>query len=189
MKHPTNERGSRAPGRGSEPESGRREVRVKRGSWLVVLPRFIRDRLRLTEPGPVYWHRGRPGEVVVTLTPKRHAGAPDTKGLVRDLADAQRTIERLRQRDESKLRAMYAEGYALGYQTGVEITMKPHQRRANEVRRRKLWAHAFPKAAAAGSGPGQPNARRRVEPVPAPVLDAAPAVEPEAVSSTGLPLD
>lgn len=172
MKHPTNERGSRAPGRGSEPESGRREVRVKRGSWLVVLPRFIRDRLRLTEPGPVYWHRGRPGEVVMTLTEKRHAGAPDTKGLVRDLADAQRLIGRLRQRDEARLRSMYAEGYALGYQTGVEITMKPHQRRANEVRRRKLWAHAFPKAAAEGYKQGDGGVRQSVERAPAPVLEA-----------------
>jgi len=182
MKHPTNEKGSRVPGRGSEPESGRREVRVKRGSWLVSLPRFIRDRLRLTEAGPVYWHRGRPGEVVMTLTEKRHPGAPDTKGLVRDLADAHRTIERLRQRDEAKLRSMYAEGYALGYQTGVEVTMKPHQRRANEVRRRKLWAHAFPAAAADGRMPCQPGAMRPVEAVSSPVLEGKPPVKTAARS-------
>lgn len=172
MTHPTNVKDSRAPGRGNEPESGRREVRVKRGSWIVALPAFIRTRLGLTEPGPVYWHRGRPGEVVLTTRPTRTGGAPDTKGLVRELADAQRLIARLRQRDESKLRAMYAEGYAHGYQTGVEVTMKPHQRRAQEVRRRKLWAHAFAGAATTQQPKVGEVTRRKVEPAPAPVLHA-----------------
>lgn len=142
-RHPTNEKGSRAPGRGREPESGQREARRKGSGWVVALPAFVRRRLGITEPRPVYWHLARKGEAVVSITQTRRTGAPDTTSLHKELEEAKRLVEHLRQRNVSREHALYAEGYALGRQDEREVLTKPTGKRANELRKRRLQYHVW----------------------------------------------
>lgn len=161
--HPTNRKGSRSPGRGSEPESGEREARRKGSGWVVALPAFVRRRLGITDPGPVYWHVARRAEAILTTTRERRSGGPDTTSLIRELEQANRLVARLRQRNESRERALYAEGYALGRQDEHEVLTKPGGKRANELRRRRLGHYAW-------SG-RIPRGYVQVERVAAPVLE------------------
>lgn len=147
----------------------KREARRKGSGWIVAIPVMVRRRLKLTDPGPVYWHLGRRGEGVLTMSPTRGAGGPDTTGILNDLADARKLIDRLRQRDASIERARYAEGYALGRQDEHDVLARPTSKRANELRRRARAFRAW--------GARIPAGYVAIEKVPAPVLEAAPAPE------------
>lgn len=147
----------------------KREARRKGSGWIVAIPVMVRRRLKLTDPGPVYWHLGRRGEGVLTMSPTRGAGGPDTTGILNDLADARKLIDRLRQRDASIERARYAEGYALGRQDERDLLARPTSKRANELRRRARAHRAW--------GDRIPAGYVRVEPVAAPVLEAGPVSE------------
>src|SRR5262249_40495018 len=110
----------------------KRRARRQGSGWLVALPPSVRHKLRLTEPGPVWWHLGRRGEAILTRTETRATGGPDTTSILAELADARQLIEVLRRRGESRDRAMYAEGYALGRQDQNDVLTRPTSKRANE---------------------------------------------------------
>jgi hypothetical protein len=115
--------------------------------WIISLPPEVRRHLKVTEPVYLHWHLARRGEAVLTVASQRRAGRPDVTRVTKKLAEAERQIDVLRRRGESRDRAMYAEGYHHGYTQAAERLVQPHGPSAERGRRRRLYAWAFPRVA------------------------------------------
>lgn len=84
---------------------------AKRGnSWVVPVPRAIRDHLGVLRGGDLYWHRGAKGEAHITTGSARIGGKPPGRRLEKDLAAALAHIERLERRLGARPKAVYNEG-------------------------------------------------------------------------------
>lgn len=151
-----------------------RRVGKRKGQHLVALSPEVRARLGVIPGQWLYFHLGRKGEVVLSTSPARAGGKPPTAGLEEQLATAQAVVAELRQRGESRDRAMYAEGYALGRQDQAEMDVKPTGKRASELLRHRLrhrtWAARVPEGYVEVEKAAGRKRARPVEVVEAPVL-------------------
>lgn len=166
-------------------------IRKRRGTWIIAVPREVRDFLGVTHRMRLYWQVRRHGEAVLADSRKPKEGRPPVAQLARELAAVRAELEGARTRDALRDRGMYAEGFAHGYLQAYERLLRPHGHSAEEGRRRELWAQAFPgaydqaypKQIGPRPAPSKPrqNARRRraqrVETVSTPVLEAGPVSE------------
>jgi hypothetical protein len=86
-----------------------RRVYLRGNSWVVPVPRPVRDHLRILHGGHLYWHVGPKGEAMVTVGPRRIGGKPPGLSLERDLDAARKEIERLRRKAQARPQALLQE--------------------------------------------------------------------------------
>lgn len=122
-------------------------IRKRRGTWIIAVPPEARDMLRVSHRMKLYWQPRRTGEVVLARTAKPKEGRLPTRQLARELAQARQEIAAIRQRDATRDRGMYAEGFAHGYLQAYERLMAPDGPSAERGRRRSMYRWAYPDAA------------------------------------------
>ena len=89
---------------------------ARRGnSWVVPVPRAIRQHLGVVHGGDLFWHFGPKGEAYVTNGRARIGGKPPGQRVEKNLAEARRTIERLERRLRNRPSVTFNEGVAEGF--------------------------------------------------------------------------
>jgi hypothetical protein len=141
----------------------RRVFRLHR-SLVVAIPPHMREHLGVDRGQPLYWHKVRGAEAVLSMKPERKGGRPEGLQLEHELAVARREIARLRQRNEARDRTMYAEGYNVGYLQCQERLTAPGGRSSERQRRRRIYFYTFPEAGK--------KARKKAEPTVVPGPDS-----------------
>lgn len=158
------------PEQGEARDHGRQRTLYRAGnSWVVAVPLWARRLVDRVEGGSVYWHEHRAGEVVLSAEPKRGGGRLGGASAERQIGRL--TRENLRLRRRLRARPLAALNEQIGpvmmqaIKVGLPITATIEETRdlVREVLSRIPWR-----------GPRRP---RRVEKVPAPVLEASPAPE------------
>jgi hypothetical protein len=95
--------------------SEQRRCSLRGNSWVVPIPRSIRVDLGILHGGDVFWHRGPKGEAVISNGRARVGGKPPGQRIEKNLAAAQRTIERLERRLRNRPAVTFNEGMAEGF--------------------------------------------------------------------------
>lgn len=122
-------------------------IRKKGGGWLIAVPPEVRHALGVTARRRLYWIITRGGEALLSEKAERIGGRPPTRQLLRELDAARKEIGAIRQRDSTRDRGMYAEGFAHGYLQAYERLIAPDGPSAERGRRRAAYRWAFPDAA------------------------------------------
>ena len=122
-------------------------IRKRRGTWIIAVPPEVRDMLGVAHRVRLYWSVARRGEAILATSRKRQEGRPPIRKLAQELASARAEIAAIQQRDATRDRGMYAEGFAHGYLQAYERLIAPDGPSAERGRRRAAWRWAFPDAA------------------------------------------
>ena len=155
-----------------------RQVRKMSRQVMVALPAWVRRRLGVEPGAEVYWHRHRAGEVVLAAKVDRRAGNPGRHDLEEELTRV--TAERDQYKryalglDLGERRAVFAQGYEASLKQEIPLRARL-DRLAGDVA--EILAHVRPVRRAH---------RRRVETVPAPVLEAGRVPEENQEAPGGL---
>jgi hypothetical protein len=99
----------------AKPVGLQRRVYLFGHSWVVAVPKRVRDHLRLKTGGAVYWHLTGPREALLTRGEQRIGGKPPGLDLADELKTAHREIDRLRRKVAERPQRVFNQGTSAGY--------------------------------------------------------------------------
>jgi hypothetical protein len=90
-------------------------------SWVVAVPKRVRDHLRMRSGGYVYWHLTGPREALLTRTEQRIGGKPPGLDLADELRAAHREVDRLKRKLAERPQRVFNQGTSAGYSAAARI--------------------------------------------------------------------
>jgi len=91
-------------------------------SWVVAVPKLVREHLGLRPSAPVYWHLAGPAEAIVTKHAQRIGGKPAGLDLANQLAKAHALNDRMKQKLQARPLRVLNEGMSQGFGMAQRIS-------------------------------------------------------------------